>query len=753
MRRSIAAWGCVGLMAVAACHDEPPPAPGAQRHQVRPKKAKRARSNVRPVRNGADNQSLAPLDDVWDSYCGDVSAKRSPVTLHVAPNGNDSHSGSLEAPLATLQGAQEKVTDLAHHDYVIIVRGGEYRGQTVTWTRVSPDARIHIRAASGETPVFDGRRPGQAKTTLPVMFHLLPENLKDKTNLTVQGLTIRNYIQFGIHWRGDCGRIFGNKIEQIGDAFGDCRAPADGGRVWIVNRPTPSCAPAQPDCCTEAKGDCWCMGFGPIDLQGGSHNLIKHNDIVDAVNHTKPKEIHGIYLAEAGGGPPSNDNLVEDNYVRNCTGTGGKVREGSNRNRFLNNYWERVNFFCLQDVGRRRSFQNALSGNVCNFWTGNPLGRASMTSPRGSTSLKKTTRFFFGMLPEGEGQAWADAEQDSPDYFQPRNDPGQPDAKHVEEVVSAMTSADVDGDGKAELFVALYYPKLGYSKVLYTDGGKDDLRTVAFSSASWRVTALTAIREPGERKAHVVSALHKADGEETRISVGRISDGQYRLLGGSLLHESSGPSSWHVSALTAAKVGHAEVEQLFVAAVVGGVQQIHRGDGRTAQSGGAMPGVTGAVLYTNAGARVTALSHGAVTGSSGSLLTALSSLDGHTPNNAVYMGDGITTAADKLVFDAGKQQVRALTVGDFGNKGAGLVTVLEDADRSRVYLGDTSRVLGRKLHEDAKWRVTSLATLARDGGAHELVAAFDQPEKTEIRRGSGATSPWRTHATTVYSFP
>ncbi len=37
--------------------------------------------------------------------------------------------------------------------------------------------------------------------------------------------------------------------------------------------------------------------------------------VIDSVNQIKPKEIHGIYLAEDGNRVRSNYNLVENNYV------------------------------------------------------------------------------------------------------------------------------------------------------------------------------------------------------------------------------------------------------------------------------------------------------------------------------------------------------------------------------------------------------------------------------------------------------
>ena len=750
--------GWLALAALVGCNTAP--------SGPRPAKRKHGRANhVAAAAAGANaaylpaaarfrSDKLVSLDDEWDPVCGDVSAKRAPLTLYVAPRGSDKAPGTREKPLATLEGAQQHVTDLANHDYVIIVRGGEYRGQTVFWSHTAPDARVHIRAADGETPIFDGRLPGATKSRQAALFHLEPPSSTEKTNLTLEGLTIRNYIQNGIHWRGDCGRIFNNKVEHIGDAIGDCRPPVETDGKWIVNQPSAKCDAADPACCTKAEGDCWCLGFSPIDVQGGSHNLIEHNDITDAVNLTKPKEIHGIYLAEDGNKVRSNYNLVENNYVHNCTGTGSKVREGSNLNFFSNNYWERVAYFCLQDVGHRKSYQNALSGNVCNFWTGHPLNARSLTSPAGSNTLKHSTRFFFAPPGgvSGDGAARGETPQDSPDYFQPLNNPEDQESTVVEEVVTATASADVDGDGKPEVFVAFYYPKLHYSKVVYTDGGQHELRNVAFASAVWQVSALTAIREPGGAKAQLVSALYRADQDQTEVHVGKAVAGQYRLIAGNLLHQSSGPKGWKVNAMTAGNFVGDDTEELIVAAVVDGVQQITRGDGRTAQSDEAMPGVSGAQLYSSPKTRVVALTHGAFANGKEAVVSALHALGADAPQNAIYVGDGVKTAADQQIFDAKANPVLALAVAKLGGQAARLLTVLDEAGTTRVYVGTPSNVTAKRLYDVPAWRVTALSAAQLDSDADdELVAGFDQPDKTQVRWGNGTKS--LDDGAVIYSFP
>ncbi len=752
--------GCLGMLALVACNNEEGPARPAKKKRTKAKHpaAAAAVANYFSATGRFRSEKLVAVDDEWDPYCGDVSAKRAPLTFYIAPRGSDKAQGTREKPLATLDGAQQKLTDLANHDYVIIVRGGEYRGQTVTWTHTAPGAHVHIRAADGEIPIFDGMLTGTTKSRRATLFHLAPASSEEKTNLTLEGLTIRNYIQSGIDWRGECGRIFNNKLYNIGDAVGDCRAPAaaegkptDG--KWIINQPSAKCEASDPACCSKADGDCYCLGIAAINLLGASHNLLEHNDVIDAVNQIKPKEIEGISLAEDANRLRSTFNLIEHNYVRNSTGPGSKAREGSGQNFFANNYWERVAYYCVLDIGHKKSFQNSLSGNVCNFWSGHRVDARSLTTPAGSTELSTSTRFFFAAPGgvSGDGAARGDTEQGSPDYFQPINNPADAENATVEEVVTATASADVDGDGKAEVFVALYYPKLHYSKVVYSDGKQRELRNVAFASAAWQVSALTAIREPGSPKAQIVSALYQAEKDQTRIQVGKVAGGQYRLNAGSLLHESTGPKGWKVTALTAGNFTGDEADELVVAAVVDGVNQIQRGDGRTAQSGDAMPGVSGTLLYSSTTQHVVALTHGVFAGAKESIVTVLRAPgpEAKVAPSGVYMGDGVSTAADKQVFDSKSGPVLGLTVAKVGGQ-VRLITIIDEGT-TRVYAGSPSSVTAKRLYDAKDWRVTSLTAAAMDDDADdELVAGFDQPDKTQVRWGNGSKLD---DGGILYSFP
>ncbi|MDO4574194.1 MAG: right-handed parallel beta-helix repeat-containing protein [Planctomycetia bacterium] len=78
--------------------------------------------------------------------------------IYVAPNGNDAAKGTLEAPMATLAGAQKRWR--AETEPVdVILRGGEY-GCTQTLEITEADAALRsVRAYRGEKPVLYGSQP------------------------------------------------------------------------------------------------------------------------------------------------------------------------------------------------------------------------------------------------------------------------------------------------------------------------------------------------------------------------------------------------------------------------------------------------------------------------------------------------------------------------------------------------------------------------------------------------------------------
>lgn len=714
------------------------------------------------------SESLTTLQNNWDTSCGDVSVRTrgglAPVTLYVSPTGNDSAAGtSVATALASLAGAQNKVTDLAHRDYTIIVKGGTYRAQTVEWTRVADQAHIHIKAAPGETPIFDGYRPGETSARLKVFFHLIPDPVTSKTNVTLEGLTITHYIQDAIIWRGQCGRVYNNRILQNGDTYANCLppyvTPTQNSSHWIINGPGPGCADGTHpgECCpTEepvlTSNGCWCTGFGAIDVVAASHNLLKHNDIVDFTSgHGEDEALHAFYVA-ASGTDTSTYNRIEDNYVRNVSGGAMKVRDGSAHNTFVNNYMERVNKYCFGKAGNN-DYHNSVTGNVCTFWNLQPFASFSGSA---DTTLTDTLNFYLGTLlgVHGAGESGTpDTYQNTGRYMQPVNNPSNTGSTTLDEIVTASTTADIDGDGKPEVFVALYYPTLNYTKVVYSDGGKPDLRTIAYTNIGWKVNALTKIRPLNATKDQVVGAFYLAATDQTQVWVGAATtDGRYNLNGGTKLLDSSGASGWKVNALTAGKFGQDSADVLVTAAVVGGVQQIWRGDGHTAQSGSSIPGVAITSLYSSSNWRVTAMTNGNIANVGNQLITAYHWVASSTQLNRIYTGDGFSGANSAQILPDTTKIVTSLAVGRLGGATPRLVSGFDASGTGQVYVWTGTTIGASPIYSNQFWDITSLATGAVDAASNDqLITSIDQVGRTEVRWADGTTGI--TNGGTLYAFP
>ena len=706
----------------------------------------------------------------WDPVCGDVAVRtrgtNAPITLYVSPTGKKTNDGrTVATAVSSLADAQEKVTDLAHFDYTIIVKGGTYYGQSVLWTKVDPNAHIHIKAADGETPVFDGFASASATMSIQRwFFNLQPDpDILGKTNVTIEGMTAKHYVQYGIALIGQCTRIYNNKLLENGDLYADCYDEpilASGDKVYMLKAPGLDCDGNMGMCCNKSPkpgekvdSNCRCTGFGAIDTSGVQHSLFKHNDIVDfRAGHTKPDLLHVFYLARMDT-TGSTNNIIEDNFGSKCDGSGMKFRDGSGDNTVRSNYLERVNGACFSAMNAP-SLHNAATRNVCTFSTREKLVPFSPVSAT-STSVSATSPpFYLGTLtgahPNETGTP--DPTQYTTDYMQTVNDPGG-GTFDVEELVTASAAADLNGDGKPEVFVALHYPALGYSKVVYSDGGGKNLRTVAYTSDGWKVTALAAIRPPAGAPIEVAGAFYNASLDATQIWTGkRASDGRYDLNGGTKLYDGSGASAWKVNAMTAGKFGSDASDVLVTAAVVSGVQEIWRGDGRSAQSGSSRPGVAVTKLYSNANWRVTAMTNGVVSGAVNSLITAYHWVGNSNALNAIYTGDGVGGASTTQILASSPKPVSAMTFGRFGGSTARLVSSFDNGTVSEVYVWTGATIGASPIYSNASWRVTSLATAQIDAIANDqLVTSLDFGPRTRVDWGDGTTGV--TNGGSLYAFP
>ena len=126
--------------------------------------------------------------------------------LYVSPTGNDSAAGTIDDPLATMEGARARVLALkTEGTYIneVIFRGGDYRvTKAITFTEAdsgTAENPIVYRAYEGETPKFKGSivlNPAKAYTLEDTRLH---PNAKGKVivfDLTQYGLTKADICDF-----------------------------------------------------------------------------------------------------------------------------------------------------------------------------------------------------------------------------------------------------------------------------------------------------------------------------------------------------------------------------------------------------------------------------------------------------------------------------------------------------------------------------------------------------------------------------
>jgi hypothetical protein len=691
-------------------------------------------SSVEPVREALAT-TLPSQPDVFGGTCIDATIPAPFDTaktkvIHMSPSGNDGNDGSAAHPVLTLKHIHDDMLPAAgtafQKDYQILVHGGTYYGQRLIWKKSDLTHRVHILALTDEFPVFDGR-PSAAATasTQPFLidFQVAASDGSATGNYTVSGLTIQNYFGYGLIVRGSCNRIYNNKIHQIGSSYASC-VPDGVDKGYVA------------DGCVDPDGYCRCIGYGGLDIPGASRSIFKHNDIMDAVNANYPdkdgnptwKLIHPIYAYM------STNNLFEDNYIRNTNGNPVfKFRNGASNNRIYNNYMERAGGYCgvtgscaepnafftdsPNNANETHSTNNELSGNVATF-------------PAGTQEMKLVDSSVYFPAPN-------DADQYTGKEFQ--------GVSSSDEQVVATALADIDGDGKNEVFVALNYPTLGYSKIVYSDGGgsEPNLRTVAYSSNLWLINGLAAGNFTGTGT-QVVASFYRSASSTSQISVGSLVNGVYRFT--TKIGETTGASTvWHVSAMTAGKFGSDTTDKLITAAVVNGTQYVFRGDGKSAISGSSMPGVdNGTPLYSSSSWRINALTNGKVCGgTANSLVSGFTYVGTGSPLNRVYCGNGVTSVAETRLIDDASKVVTALAVGKFDGVNQRLATAVLSSGVASVYLSDGTNHLAQKLYNNRYWTLTALSAghIETDGDADdELLGAFDNSLQTEVHWGDGATT-------------
>jgi parallel beta-helix repeat protein len=227
--------------------------------------------------------------------------RRATGRVFVAPNGDDAASGSEADPLASLGEAASRLPNGG----TVIVRGGQYPQQRWFDAAGTDETPLYIRAADGETPVFDGseiKSDWSAVISMASASHVVLEGLEVRNcgapscqgiasgeavlDLTVRGCHIH-------HMDGPAARFAGSRIRLEDNDIHDV-ALTNENNVNYPNGGWPTCMGTTPDRSSPSdpwadqvviRGnrirDCWGEGIG---LWYASNAVVEDNSVENAWN-------------------------------------------------------------------------------------------------------------------------------------------------------------------------------------------------------------------------------------------------------------------------------------------------------------------------------------------------------------------------------------------------------------------------------------------------------------------------------------
>ncbi len=252
--------------------------------------------------------------------------------LYVAPYGNDAASGTQDSPFATLG----RAASLLPNGGTVIVRGGVYPAQPMFDAVGSKDVPLHIRAADGEKPIFDGANMQGADSA--VIF------MASASHVVIEGLEVRNCLVIGCegiasdtpvldltirgshihHMSASAARFTGRQIRIEDNNFHDL-VLINENNTNFPNGGWPTCIGTVPNTLNLSNPwtddvviranrihDCWGEGVG---VWYGSNVIVEDNSIVNAWSA-------GIYADN------SFNVRIARNYVRLYRGTDGGAGTG-----------------------------------------------------------------------------------------------------------------------------------------------------------------------------------------------------------------------------------------------------------------------------------------------------------------------------------------------------------------------------------------------------------------------------------------
>lgn len=615
------------------------------------------------------------LDSDKPAVCSDLGTGDT-FNIYLSPTGCDDNSGlSIQDPIQTLSKAQELVDFGRAMDHVIYVLGGMYYGQTVVWRNTSPEFCLTITAFENERPIFEGA----GRSVLLDIRNLGGEC----TNVTIKGLTIRHYVNYGIRFYGGREDIFG---------WNGCNVIAD--NVFENNG--------------DLHGTAYCIGctgFGVVDLVNSRRNVIQGNVFVESEDiEDDAAHMHAVYFAHR-----SSLNDVYDNYVSVTSGDPFRVRDASNDNYIHNNYVVKSGkygfisgFSATTDTSyiEKTSQGNMIEDNVVTFpyRLFDSVKLIHNTGPTDLSTFKnKGQRFFKGEWPQSEQ-------------------------------IGAIASGDFDGDGRSELVVALNYSD--FSVVVRTTGGINrHLQKLIYLSADYEIHGFATGDFDGSGKDQILTFFRHRSTGRTDIYTG---NGLTSLT----LNRIYNSSRWDVSAMTAGDFDGDGRSESIVALWDGDETRLYRGNGTSSV-------LNLGKLYSSTKWRVTALAAGDFDDDDRpELVSGFQSAS----ETRIYRGDGISSALNfGYSYSSAIWNVTGLAAGVFrGNDTVRLVTAFEkrNGNESRLYNGNAiTSATNHPFYKSTVWRVAGLVAGEFDeSSGAELVTAFTWPTRNQIFVGDGWTT-------------
>ncbi len=285
------------------------------------------------VRGAGGKGNVAMVAEASGQACpGLAPVVSSTKRLYVAPNGNDAASGAQDAPFATLQ----KAASLLPNGGTVIVRGGIYPVQPMFDAVGSKDVPLHIRAADGEKPIFDGSNMKVVDSA--VIF------MKLASHVVIEGLEVRNCLALGCegiasdtpvfdltirgnhihHISASAARFSGQQIRIEDNDFHDI-VLINKNNTNFLNGGWPTCTGTMPNTLNLSNPwannvviranrirDCWGEG---IDVWYGSNVIVEDNSIENAWSA-------GIYADN------SYNVRIARNYIRGVRNAKGAMGTG-----------------------------------------------------------------------------------------------------------------------------------------------------------------------------------------------------------------------------------------------------------------------------------------------------------------------------------------------------------------------------------------------------------------------------------------